>query len=72
MHEPAAIPPRSRPERLLAWLLTGPLGHLIAFLCELAVAWLRWAGGGVRRRLTWRVERRVGCPPIHHPPEEPR
>jgi hypothetical protein len=42
---------RSPAERIAAWLLTGPLGHLLAFLSDAGALWLRWAGGGVRRRL---------------------
>ena len=34
-------------DRLLAWLVTGPIGRLVAFLGDLAALWWDWA----RRRL---------------------
>jgi hypothetical protein len=30
-------------DRFVAWLLTGPLGRLVAFLGDLGAAWGRWA-----------------------------
>jgi hypothetical protein len=30
-------------ERFLAWLVTGPVGRLAAFVADLAVYWWRWA-----------------------------
>jgi hypothetical protein len=35
----------SAPERLGAWILTGPVGRVIAFFGDLAVYWWRWARG---------------------------
>jgi hypothetical protein len=35
----------SPPERLAVWLLTGPVGRVIAFFADLAVYWWRWARG---------------------------
>jgi len=32
-------------DRFLAWLVTGPLGRLAAFVADLAVYWWRWARG---------------------------
>lgn len=37
-------------DRALAWLLTGPLGRLAAFLGDLGAAWLRWATARLRGR----------------------
>jgi hypothetical protein len=36
-------------DRLVAWLLTGPVGRLAAFVGDLAAAWLGWALSKVRR-----------------------
>jgi hypothetical protein len=36
-------------DRVLAWLVTGPLGRLAAFLADLGVAWWRWATGREQR-----------------------
>jgi hypothetical protein len=47
-------PPRRGPlERVYAWIVTGPVGRLLAFFADLAVYWWRWlrgrtAGRGVR------------------------
>jgi hypothetical protein len=38
-------------ERALAWLYTGPLGHLYAALADISVMWVRWTRQRVRRRL---------------------
>ncbi|MGZ4202996.1 MAG: hypothetical protein ACXVRH_13160 [Thermoleophilaceae bacterium] len=43
--------PRGPLERALAWLFTGPLGHLYGLLADLAVLWARFAGLRLRRRL---------------------
>ncbi|HET8674128.1 MAG TPA: hypothetical protein VFL87_10855 [Thermoleophilaceae bacterium] len=42
---------RSRAERLLAWLYTGPLGHLYGVLADLAAMWVRYTRSRVRDRL---------------------
>jgi hypothetical protein len=38
-------------ERALAWLYTGPLGHLYGTLADIAVLWAKWIGGKVRSRV---------------------
>lgn len=43
--------PRSATERALAWLFTGPLGHLYGLLADLAVLWARYARLRLRERL---------------------
>ena len=44
---PAPHRPRLNPlERFAAWILTGPVGRVVAFFADLAVYWWRW----VRRR----------------------
>lgn len=37
-------------ERLIAWLYTGPLGHLDSALADLAAAWGRYLLARVKRR----------------------
>lgn len=37
-------------DRLAAWLVTGPLGRLVAFVCDLAVALTRGAINKLTRR----------------------
>ncbi len=32
-------------ERFAAWLLTGPVGRVVAFFADIAVYWWRWARG---------------------------
>jgi hypothetical protein len=32
-------------ERFLAWLVTGPVGRVVAFIADLAAFWWRWARG---------------------------
>ena len=32
-------------ERFAAWILTGPVGRLVAFAADLAVHWWRWVRG---------------------------
>jgi hypothetical protein len=44
--EPSSRPSLSVADRLRAWLVTGPLGRLVALLIEFAAALVR----GVRRR----------------------
>ncbi|MDQ3240575.1 MAG: hypothetical protein WKF33_05070 [Thermoleophilaceae bacterium] len=41
---------RAGGERLAAWLLTGPLGHLFGFLADAAVLWAAWARREARRQ----------------------
>jgi hypothetical protein len=36
-------------DRLGAWLVTGPVGRLVAFIADLAAYWLRWALRRVER-----------------------
>jgi hypothetical protein len=36
-------------ERLGAWVVTGPLGRLVAFLWDLTAAWGKWAITKLRR-----------------------
>jgi hypothetical protein len=38
-------------ERALAWLYTGPLGHLYSAVADITVMWVRWTRLRVRRRL---------------------
>ena len=33
---------RSRAERLLAWVFTGPIGHLWSLLADAVVLWVRY------------------------------
>jgi hypothetical protein len=47
MTDPGRVAPR---DRLAAWLLTGPLGRLVAFLGDLGAAWIGWALSKLRRR----------------------
>jgi hypothetical protein len=37
-------------DRLAAWVVTGPVGRVIAFVWDLGAAWLQWATSKVRRR----------------------
>ena len=37
-------------ERALAWIYTGPLGHLWSTLADIAVLWIRWMAARVRDR----------------------
>jgi hypothetical protein len=48
MRQPFNRPPR---ERALAWLYTGPLGHLWGTLADIAELWARWAAASARGRL---------------------
>ena len=36
-------------DRVAAWLVTGPVGRVIAFVWDLSAAWLRWARESLRR-----------------------
>jgi hypothetical protein len=33
----------TRRDRLGAWLVTGPVGRVVAFVADLGAYWLRWA-----------------------------
>jgi hypothetical protein len=37
-------------ERMLAWLYTGPVGHLWSAVADLSVLWARWIAAEARRR----------------------
>jgi hypothetical protein len=37
-------------DRALAWLVTGPVGRVAAFVLDVGVAWGRWARGRVGPR----------------------
>ena len=37
-------------ERALAWLYTGPLGHLYGMLADVAVLWVRYVRSRVRAK----------------------
>jgi hypothetical protein len=50
--------PGLRPlDRALSWLVTGPVGRVLAFVLDLGAAWLGWARGRVGPRLG------AGCRP---------
>lgn len=51
MSAPAPRPSRGPAERLAAWLVTGPLGHLYSVLADLGVYFTRWLLGRAKRRL---------------------
>lgn len=40
----------SATERLAAWIVTGPVGRLVAFFADLAVYWWRWITGNTADR----------------------
>jgi hypothetical protein len=35
-------------DRALAWVLTGPVGRVVAFVADLAAAWRGWAASKLR------------------------
>ena len=35
--------PLSRRDRAFAWIVTGPVGRVVAFFADIAVYWWRWA-----------------------------
>jgi hypothetical protein len=37
-------------DRLAAWLITGPVGHLWSALADIAAAWTRYAWARIRGR----------------------
>ncbi len=51
MHAPTPVPHRGPYERLAAWLVTGPLGHLYSVLADLTVYFVRWTLQRAKRRL---------------------
>ena len=44
------VPRMSTSDRLAAWLVTGPVGRVVAFFCDLSVALARWAINKLSRR----------------------
>jgi hypothetical protein len=42
---------RGPSERISAWLVTGPLGHLYGTLADIAMLWARWGASRVRTRV---------------------
>jgi hypothetical protein len=42
--------PLTRRDRVFAWLVTGPVGRVVAFVADLAVYWWRSAVSKVSRR----------------------
>ncbi|MBV9213435.1 MAG: hypothetical protein JOZ25_07285 [Actinobacteria bacterium] len=54
----APLPRAHAARRLLAWLYTGPLGHLWSTAADVVSLWLRWAVAGARRRLRERYSNR--------------
>jgi hypothetical protein len=44
------VPSLAARDRLLAWLVTGPVGRLVAFLLDLTAAVVRGAINKLRRR----------------------
>jgi hypothetical protein len=51
MPRPASLD-RPLPERALAWVYTGPLGHLWSAVADITVLWARWIAHVVRRRVS--------------------
>jgi hypothetical protein len=41
---------RTSREKLLAWIVTGPLGHLYGTLADLTALWTRWGVSRIRAR----------------------
>jgi hypothetical protein len=48
------LPSVRRPiaEKVQAWIVTGPLGHLWSALADMTLIWSRWLGHRARRRLS--------------------
>ncbi len=42
---PKQMPPLTLSDRVIAWLVTGPLGRVAAFFADLAIYWWRWVRG---------------------------
>lgn len=47
---PHSAASRAPAERVLAWLYTGPLGHLYGVVADVAVLWARYALSRLRER----------------------
>jgi hypothetical protein len=45
------------PERALAWVYTGPPGHLWGAVADIGLMWMRWQAGRLRARLSVEVGR---------------
>jgi hypothetical protein len=43
-------PRLTRRDRLAAWVVTGPVGRMVAFALDLGTAWWRWLRGDARAR----------------------
>lgn len=54
---PVPRPRRGPPERLAAWLVTGPLGHLYSVVADLTVYFVRWRLQWAKRQAARIVER---------------
>jgi hypothetical protein len=39
-------------ERFVAWLVTGPLGHMWSALADMAIIWARYLAHRARRRVS--------------------
>ena len=35
-------------DRLMAWIITGPIGHLWSAVADIALLWVRYAAGRIR------------------------
>jgi hypothetical protein len=55
--QPSPVFRRSAGERLVAWLYTGPLGHLWSVVADISLAWARWARSAARARVRARLGR---------------
>jgi hypothetical protein len=42
---------RGRAERVSAWVVTGPFGHLYGTVADIVLLWTRWALSRVRARV---------------------
>jgi hypothetical protein len=51
---PVTLPKRPAARRVLAWVYTGPLGHLWAAVADVTTLWLLWAAAGLRERYSKR------------------
>jgi len=51
MAQPAPLR-RPRGERIVAWVYTGPAGHLWSAVADLTVLWVRWIWAEARKRAT--------------------
>ena len=39
------------PRRFVAWIYTGPLGHLWSTAADVVTLWVKWGAAGARRRI---------------------